>query len=220
MRLAEWLLMLCLVLPCSASAQETEKSQDRETGFSTGFDAASGDWEMTDPAAWKFDEGRLRLFRKKSSYEPEVRSPRHIAWLKDRTFEGFQLDVKILSTHKDYNHRDVCLFFGCQSPTRFYYVHLGKATDPHANQIFIVNDAARTKISLTTTDGTPWDDDWHQVRIKRDVQSGEIQVFFDDMETPAMTAMDKTFTSGRIGLGSFDDTADFDDLVIQSGAGR
>ena len=29
-----------------------------------------------------------------------------------------------------------------------------------------------------------------------------------------MTASDKTFVWGRVGLGSFDDTADWDDLTI------
>ena len=116
---------------------------------------------------------------------------------------------------ENYNHRDACLFFGYQSPTQFYYVHLGKKTDPHANQIFIVNNAARTKISLTTTPGTAWDEKWHNVRIKRDVKSGDIQVFFDDMEKPVMTANDKTFTWGQVGLGSFDDTADWDDFALK-----
>ena len=38
------------------------------------------------------------------------------------------------------------------------------------------------------------------------VKDGLIQVFFDDMDHPAMTAHDRTFAHGRIGVGSFDDT--------------
>jgi photosystem II stability/assembly factor-like uncharacterized protein len=128
------------------------------------------------------------------------------------------LDVDVLSTHADYNHRDVCLYFGYQSPTQFYYVHLGKKADPHANQIFIVNNKARTKISTKTTSGTDWDDQWHKVRIKRDASSGKIEVYFDDMKQPVMTATDRTFAWGQIGLGSFDDTADWDNLVVDGKA--
>jgi hypothetical protein len=122
--------------------------------------------------------------------------------------------VNVQSTHEDYGHRDVCLFFGYQNPGQFYYVHLGKRADPHANQIFIVNESDRTKISLTTTEGTDWDDEWHHVRITRSVESGEIAVYFDDMENPVMTAKDTTFKWGQVGLGSFDDTGDWDDFTV------
>ena len=97
----------------------------------------------------------------------------------------------------------------------FYYVHLGKKTDDHANQIFIVNDAPRIKISTETTDGTPWDDDWHTLRVIRDAETGLIEIFYDDMDTPVMRAMDKTFTGGQIGVGSFDDRVQFGSVVLK-----
>ena len=62
--------------------------------------------------------------------------------------------------------------------------------------------------------GTPWDDGWHTVKIERRVSTGEIKVYFDDLTKPAMVASDKTFTSGPIGLGSFDDIGNFTDLKI------
>jgi hypothetical protein len=135
--------------------------------------------------------------------------------LKDVIVGDFQLDAEVKSTHADYDHRDVCLFFGYQDPANFYYVHLGKQTDDRANQIFIVDDNPRTKISTKTTDGTPWDDAWHHVRITRTVGDGAISVYFDDLETPAMTAVDKTFVWGQVGIGSFDDTSAWDDIELR-----
>ena len=44
--------------------------------------------------------------------------------------------------------------------------------------------------------------------------SGEIEVYFDDMQTPVMKAVDTTFGTGRIGVGSFDDTGDFDTIRL------
>jgi hypothetical protein len=108
----------------------------------------------------------------------------------------------------------MCLFFGYQDPAHFYYVHLGKKTDDHANQVFIVNNAPRVKISAKTTAGTNWDDNWHQIKIVRQVGDGTIEVYYDDMKTPVMTAKDKTFTWGRIGVGSFDDTGNWDDIKL------
>jgi hypothetical protein len=34
------------------------------------------------------------------------------------------------------------------------------------------------------------------------------------MENPAMKAADKTFSWGQVGIGSFDDTGNFDDVVV------
>lgn len=204
------------------------QGQDLPRVYSTDFESGTDDWQFVDEG-WKVKRvsdaeskdsanNVLSQFKKKTNYKPKFRSPGHLGLLKGHVVSDFQLDVRVLSTHKDYNHRDVCLFFGYQSPTQFYYVHLGKKTDDHANQIFIVNNAARTKISTKTTTGTDWDDDWHRVRITRNASSGEIMVYFDDMDTPVMTATDQTFSSGRIGIGSFDDTADWDDLVLRGRA--
>ncbi len=109
----------------------------------------------------------------------------------------------------------MCLFFGYQDPSHFYYVPLGQAVDEDANQIFIVDGAPRLNISKTTTTGTPWDEKWHHVRIQRQVESGETRVFFDDLKTPAMTAQDAKFAWGEVGIGSFDDTGRFDRLELR-----
>ena len=54
----------------------------------------------------------------------------------------------------------------------------------------------------------------------RDAETGRIEVYFDDMTKPVMTATDKTFTSGRAGIGSFDDAGNFDRVVIYSETAR
>ena len=187
--------------------------------FSDDFEKGASHWHPTDPSAWKIkktaDGTVYSQFKKKSSYEPPYRSPYHISLVKEIQTTDFVLDVRVLSTHEDYGHRDVCLFFGYQDPAHFYYVHLGKETDDHANQIFIVDGAARTKISTKTTPGTDWDDQWHHIRIVRRTNDGSIRIHFDDMQMPIMTATDKTLLWGQVGVGSFDDTGDWDDLTLR-----
>jgi hypothetical protein len=74
------------------------------------------------------------------------------------------------------------------------------------------SDGAARRPLTKNTRPVPWDDQWHTVKLVRDVASGRIAVFFDDLETPLMEAIDKTFTSGRVGIGSFDDMNDFTDV--------
>lgn len=186
--------------------------------FCDDFEGGSIDrWETSDPKAWrlaKVDGNSVFEQFQASKVQNPVRSPFNRALIKDVKVGSFVLDVKLQSTIKDYGHRDMCLFFGYQDPSHMYYVHLGKKTDDHANQIFIVNNEPRTKISLTTTPGTDWTDNWHHARIVRDVESGSIEVFFDDMSKPVMTAKDKTFLTGQVGAGTFDDTGRVDAVYL------
>lgn len=186
--------------------------------FCDDFQSGKSDkWTPGDPRAWKmtkFEDNFVFEQFQQSKVKNPVRSPFNRCLIKDVTVGDFVLDLKFQSTKKDYGHRDLCLFFGFQDPSHHYYVHFGKKTDDHANQIFIVNDKPRTKISTKTTAGTNWDDEWHHARIVRDVQTGKIEIFFDDMQTPVMTATDTTFTWGQVGIGSFDDTGRFDDVFL------
>lgn len=183
------------------------------------FEQGADRWQPTDTAAWKVvmqDRSRAfySLVKKRSDYEPKVRSPYNYTVLRDVEVSDFVLDVRIQSTTPDYVHRDLCLFFGFQSPSNFYYVHLGKRADAHANSIFLVNDKPRVSIAKERTNGTNWDDHWHRVRVVRDTESGTIEVYFDDMAKPVMTTVDKTFLHGRVGVGSFDDTGNFDSVRL------
>ena len=187
--------------------------------FQEDFEKDASHWQPFDAKQWSHKKtekgGVFSQHKKETAFKPPHRSPTNVALLKDVIAGDFDLTAKVLSTHPDYGHRDAVLVFGYQDPAHFYYVHLGKQADDHANQIFIVKDAPRTKISLTSTKGTDWDDKWHNVKIVRRVKEGTIEIYFDNMEKPVMTAKDTSFSWGQIGIGTFDDTSDWDDIVLR-----
>jgi hypothetical protein len=43
-----------------------------------------------------------------------------------------------------------------------------------------------------------------------------MEVFFDDMTRPVMTATDATFGMGKVGVGSFDDRIDVAEVIVKS----
>ena len=209
----------CLLVALVAFAPAVPlRAADLQVLLKEDFEAGADRWQPGDAGAWKLldtPEGKVYSLFQQSKYKPPQRSPVNIALAKDLIVSDFVLTTKAQSTIKDYGHRDMCLYFGYQDPSHFYYVHFGKQTDDHANQIFIVNDAPRKKISTKTTPGTPWTDQWHTLRVERSVGDGAIRVYFDDLHTPAMTAEDKTFTWGQVGIGSFDDIGNFDDITLE-----
>ena len=200
---------LCLIVLCVQDLPELVKED---------FEKGADQWEFSDPAAWKVadtDKGKSLSIVKKTTPKTPHRSPFAVALLKDVVVGDFVLEVDAQSTVKDYPHRDLVFVFGYQDSAHFYYSHLGKLTDKHANQIFIVNGKDRTMISTRTTPGTNWTDEWHRVKIVRKIADGTIEVYWDDMKTPVQTATNKAFLSGRVGIGSFDDLGNFDNLVLR-----
>jgi hypothetical protein len=185
--------------------------------FSDDFSKGISRWETTDDESWEIVafEGNdaLALNKRVSNYQPKVRSPHNIALIRDLKAGDCEISFRVRSTQDTGNHRDCCVFFGYQDPEHFYYVHLGAKPDPASGQIMIVNGEPRRPLTKNEQP-VPWDDQWHTVRLIRKIDTGTIEVYFDDLKKPLMTVSDKTFGAGRIGIGSFDDMNAFDDVRV------
>ena len=208
--------LLATIAICSFSSLN---AQDYPLLYENDFEHGLSiqDFEFTDPTAWKLsdtlDNQSMQLFGK-SNYQGKVRSPFNIAVLKKVMVGNFRLEVNLKQTGREYGHRDMCLFFGMKDPANFYYVHIASIADPNAHNIFIVNDEPRTNIATKTTEGIEWGTGWNTVRIDRNVESGTIKVYFNDMDTPIMEATDTHFDMGYVGFGSFDDTGMVDNIKL------
>ncbi len=205
-------------------AAEREKPNDSAIAtspatllFEENFEQGIQRWEVFDPKTWSLNTTRdsttFEIIARESEYKPTVRSPLHVAMLKGIELGSFAMTIKVRSTLDTGNHRDCCLFFGFQDREHFYYVHLGAKPDPASGQIMVVNGLPRTPITKNERP-TPWGNDWHTIRLERDLEAGTIKVYFDDFSKPHLEVADTTFGKGRIGIGSFDDRDEFDDLEI------
>ncbi len=223
-------LFIHLVVGCAitlmgcewSAAQQTNIPEDYQLVYQQSFEEKSAldDFEMSDPNAWRIGKDSngttyLELFQK-SDYEARVRSPHNIALITTIKVSDFILEAELSQTGKEYGHRDLCIFFGMQNPTNFYYAHIASKADDHANNIFLVNDEPRIKIAEKTTTGTNWghQGSWHKIRLERTVSDKKIKLFFDTMDQPIMVATDSHFFEGYIGFGSFDDTGRFSNIKI------
>lgn len=208
--------LVALLVPLAISQTEIE-SKGMPLVFSDDFEKGRDKWETTDDGSWYIheEEGKKSFGLNKpiSDYQPKVRSPHNIALIKNIQLSDFVLIFQVRSTKDTGNHRDCCAFFCHQNPEHFYYVHLGAKPDPASGQIMIVNAEPRRPLTDNKAE-VAWDDKWHTVKVVRDSTAGSIEVFFDDMKKPHLTATDKTFGKGRIGIGSFDDMNDFDDVRL------
>jgi len=214
---SRFLSLAPLLLVVSATAPLVGGEPPWPLAFADDFAKGAARWEPTDPGAWKLgtDGGRATwgLTRRKSDYQPRVRSPHNVALVKDLVLGDTAITLRVRSTLDTGRHRDCCVFFNWRDAEHFYYVHLGAEPDPASGQIMIVDGAPRRALTRNVKP-VPWDDAWHTVRVVRDAGSGSITVYFDDLTSPLMETVDHTFTSGRVGIGSFDDMNDFAEVTI------
>lgn len=211
----------CLCALSHSGRAETPGGAEWPVVFQEDFSSPTSvdRWEFADPSAWKVGgegAGRFLSSFKDSAYKPPVRSPENIAWIQELEVGSFVLDATARSTQSEYGHRDVCVLFGRRDSSHFYYVHLATKADEHAHSIFLVNGEPRVSIAQDRTDGVAWSEGWHHIRVVRNVHAGDIVVFFDNMDTPILRAVDTHFATGRVGFGSFDDTVDLREITLRS----
>jgi len=161
----------------------------------------SGTWEVKD---------QLLILSKAGTPGGPIRRPSALAVLQSDPLVRATVQVEMRSTApEEVKNRDLEIIFGYESPSRFYYVHLAGITDPNHNGIFLVDNKDRRRIDDGTAPPQLKDREWHRVRLERDGATGQTEVFVDDAKQPALHATDTAIPSGRVGLGSFDDTGEF-----------
>jgi len=178
--------------------------------LTSGLGAQSlAEWDLDGSGVWAV-RGDVLVLEEAGVPAGSIRRPAALALLRGKPFEDVEFAIDIRSTAPaDLAVRDVLLIVGYQSPSRFYYVHLSAKTDDVHNGNFLVDNADRRRIDDGKAPARLTDQEWHRVRLVRLAATGSIKVFFGNENEPTLSAMDRTLTSGRVGVGSFDETAEF-----------
>jgi hypothetical protein len=104
---------------------------------------------------------------------------------------------------------DYAVVFGYQGPNNYYYMMFNY--DPSLTQLFRVVDGRRQLVA-TATGSAFLDNNYHTIEVAR--TGTLITVSFGG--TQILSVNDSTFGAGRVGIGSSDDAARFDDVVIDA----
>lgn len=179
------------------------------------IDALGHKWNVPLAADWKTvqEDGTpvLQLLVKRPQEKP--RRPKQFALLQDGPYSSFTLEVDVKRVEKS-----LILVYAYQDDDHFNYAHLS-VDDPAKvavhNGIFHVYGGDRVRISppeggpgaLPTTG-------WHHVKMAWSGKTGEVKVWVDGKTTGALRGIDLSLKHGKIGLGSFFETAHFKNLRI------
>lgn len=211
-----------LVLALALAGIFLAESQDaspvlRSIQFRDDFEAGSLEtWDFPFAEDWVIggEPGNhfLHMLRRR---EPGVpRRPLQFARLRKMNVGSFTLETRVRR-----ESTSLIVVFNYVDTLHFYYAHLSAdrgTQQPVHNGLFIVNGEPRKRIAGTEADPALPDKDWHRVRIERSAPSGSVEVFMDDDKQLRFSVVDRTFNCGQVGIGSFDETGDFDDVKLTS----
>jgi len=173
-------------------------------------------WTVPLASEWKVENRELHLITTRGPDKNKPRRPQQFA-LSSKEYGSFHLeaDVKVLQ-------RSLIIVYAYKDEAHFNYAHLSTDTgakQPVHNGIFHVFGGERVRIS--STEGPPSFaavNEWNHVAVDYDAKAGKLVVLVNGKPNPSVTAVDLSLGSGRIGLGSFDETAVFKNLKIAAAA--
>jgi hypothetical protein len=173
-------------------------------------------WTVPVASDWKVDESPEPVLHLVAPRDPlpGPRRPIQFALADTPEFRSVtvELDARPLG-------RSLIVVFAYRDRAHFDYAHLSidSATKEHVhNGVFHVYGGERVRISSEA--GPPAfaaTNRWYHVRLVHDGKSGSVQVTVDGRSIPALHAIDLSLASGRVGIGSFDETGDFKNVKIQ-----
>ena len=209
--------LVVVALIATAAAMAAGGARQIETTLRPNLAAAErlADWDLDGSGDWTIRAGMM-ILAKAGTPSGAIRRPSALAILKSPDFRRASVAAEIRSTADvTVVNRDLEIILAYQGPARFYYVHLAGITNDVHNGIFLVADADRKRIDPGASPPQLKDQSWHQARVAWDGATGHIDVYVDGSAKPVMQAIDRTLTTGRVGLGSFDDTGEFRNIVVR-----
>jgi len=209
------LILLAFSLLFAIDPQNAQARQEFSVHPDLSKSGNIAQWDLDGSGIWRIDARKL-ILSKAGTPSGFIRRPAALAILNMQPVQRVTIEADIRSTAPaDVVRRDLDIIVGYESPTRFYYVHLAAVSDDVHNGIFRVKNADRVRIDSGGAKPQLADFSWHHVRVDRDGRTGRIAVYMDGSRAPVLQATDTTIGRGRVGVGSFDDTGEFRDIVIE-----
>lgn len=198
------LIILTILAAASLLADDTITALGRQWSV-----PIAADWKITKDGA---DEV-LQLTVPRPQEKP--RRPKQFATLLEGPFSEFTLEVDVKR-----NEKSIVLVYAYQDDGHFNYAHLSvddPAKQPVHNGIFHVYGGDRVRISPTTGGpGALPDTNWTRVKLTWSGKTGELIAYANGKTTAALRGIDLSLTEGKIGLGSFFETAQFKNLKLKA----
>jgi hypothetical protein len=201
---------------------EKAAAPDFPVVFSETFDAGLSAWTPRDTSAWETTKAANPNLKLATRGEPgPFRAP--LSWIVRGDHQpagSFTLTARgLCHTPLTTPGRDLLLIVGWKGPLDYTYIHFSAENSQVHNVIMRVKPDGREQLPHATRPVPKLlKKDWQTIRVWYDKPSGMLRCYADDMETPMMSCKVGDLPVGAVGVGSFDDMVEFDDIVLKAEA--
>jgi len=175
------------------------------------FENGSTNWTPLTPSRWEvvLDEGDNAYHLNTTNYDGTSGDGLGEYSLLAGSYGDFELslDAKLGDDITVNPQADFAIVFGYQDADNYYYMMFNN--DATYSQLYKVVNGTRESVAATSGDVLN-DNAYHSIGISR--SGSNITVTFDG--GTVLTASDNTFGAGQVGVGSLNDAAYFDNVVV------
>jgi hypothetical protein len=174
------------------------------------IEALGRKWEVPHAAEWVGNQEGLQMLVARPQENP--RYPVQYALLAGEEYGSFRLECEVKR-----ESGSLILVYAWQGKAHFNYVHLSVDSPEKQvvhNGVFHVFGSDRSRISRPVGAGSLPTTEWTAVVLDYAAKTGVMKATVGGKEYSSLVAADLSLTKGRIGLGSFFETAQFRKLRI------
>ena len=183
------------------------------------IDAFGHKWSVPVASDWAVEECRPTLHLKVPRPQEKPRRPKQFALLEAPAWQTVTISLEAKSPDGHF-----IIVYAYKDESHFNYAHLSidEATkQPVHNGIFHVYGGDRVRISSERGPAAiPAKDTWVKVELSHDAATGIVGVTIDGKAYRAFEAVDLSLGPGKIGIGSFFNTASFRNVKIKGAAAK
>jgi len=185
------------------------------SAFAESIEALGMKWTVPTAAEWKLEKDGdvpvLRMLVARPSQKP--RRPIQFALAETADYQRVTVEAEVKRLGKS-----LIIVYAYRDAGHFNYAHLSAdeaAKVPVHNGVFHVYGGDRVRISPQRGPASlPSADEWYRVKLTYDADSGIAGVTVNEKTFPALEAVDLSLGAGKVGLGSFFETALFRNVKI------
>jgi hypothetical protein len=134
--------------------------------------------------------------------------------LKNSIYGDFILEVDV-NPDGSQSSPDICLFLGLKDSTRYYFILLSTSPANDMQGIYLVKNSVRTKLPERISSARALiPNTWQKIRVERNITRRTIRVYAGEMSEPLLEIQNYELVMGRIGFGSLNGGAAFDNLSV------
>jgi hypothetical protein len=218
MKSASLIFLLAIFYCMHGSTQTLPAGYILQYGQNFTSQKSIGDFWLTNQPEWsisKLQNSSFLQLSMTSAPDSQVAIlPSNRCILKNSIYGDFILEVDV-NPKAGLNPSDICFFLGLKDSTRYYLVLLSTSPANDRQGIYLVKNSIRTKLpERISTARALVPNTWQKIRVERNITRRTIRVFAGEMSEPMLEIQNYELVMGRIGFGSLNSAAAFDNLSV------